>query len=276
MLDVLANFGAVVQLSSLVLLVGAVAAYFITKRRRKRRDAEYAAKTRPQDVQPLRDDVEEKVSPRRFKWLNLCDHHYSALLESLRRQLLRRPDVWGVGLWPDAESESIARKCAEIFGYSAMPNDHLIPDDPLNLIAAFDGDGVQVAVRDIEEEFRLVIDDGWYEKGRTFSELVDYIRTHRGTAPNAVFRERRHLGWGCAVVLWLILAGIVWFTVETVIVLCEDARNGELGVKSAIGVIFALPIAVFSIYFAYLLVKQKLTDRREAAEEREQQKELKP
>ena len=60
-------FARMILVSSLA-LAGVVTTYIILKRRRKRRDAECASKTRPQDVQPLRDDVREKISPRRFKW----------------------------------------------------------------------------------------------------------------------------------------------------------------------------------------------------------------
>ena len=82
-------------------LVGVVTTYIILKRRRKRRDAECEVKTRPQDVQPLRDDVAKNVSPRRFKWLNLCDNHYSALVKSLEKQLARRPNDDGGGIRGD-------------------------------------------------------------------------------------------------------------------------------------------------------------------------------
>lgn len=119
-------------LVSFLALVGVVTTYIILKRRRKRRDAECEVKTCPQDVQPLCDDVAKNVSPRRFKWLNLCDNHYCALVKSLEKQLARRPNVWGAGLWPNAETEDIARKCTGLIKpYGGMLNDFLIPGDPL-------------------------------------------------------------------------------------------------------------------------------------------------
>ena len=168
---------------SFLALVGVVTTHIILKRRRKRRDAECAAKTRPQGVQPLRDDVAKNVSPRRFKWLNLCDNHYSALVKSLEKQLARRPNVWGAGLWPDAETEDIARKCAGLIKpYGGMLNDFLIPGDPLDMIAAFCGDGVKAILGDVEEEFRFVIDAAWYENdilSRNLSSMSEHIAIRR-------------------------------------------------------------------------------------------------
>ena len=234
---------------------GVVTTYIILKRRRKRRDAECASKTRPQDVQPLRDDVREKISPRRFKWLNLCDNHYSALVKSLEKQLARRPNVWGAGLWPNAETEDIARKCAGLIKpYGGMLNDFLIPGDPLDMIAAFCGDGVKAILGDVEEEFRFVIDAAWYENDHTFAELVEYVRTHRDTAPRSVFRERRRTTWLGVTVLWIIFVGLVWWVVSSVSSLCQSIADGDLCVKPMLNAVIAVPLALFAVYIAYVMI----------------------
>ena len=261
-------FARMILVSSLA-LAGVVTTYIILKRRRKRRDAECASKTRPQDVHPLRDDVREKISPRRFKWLNLCDNHYSALVKSLEKQLARRPNVWGAGLWPNAETEDIARKCAGLIKpYGGMLNDFLIPGDPLDMIAAFCGDGVKAILGDVEEEFRFVIDAAWYENDHTFAELVEYVRTHRDTAPRSVFRERRRTTWLGVTVLWIIFVGLVWWAVSSVSSLCQSIADGDLCVKPMLNAVIAVPLALFAVYIAYVMIAQWFADRREEKEER--------
>lgn len=268
MFDFFTSCGGIIQVMSFVLLVGAVTTYFVKKRRRKRRDAECAARTRPQDVEPLCDDVAEKVSPRRFKWLNLCDNHYSALVESLQSQLSRRPDVWGAGLWPDAETEEIARTCADLLKPYGIQNARLIPGDPLALIAASCDEGVKPLVGDIEEKFQFVIEDAWYASEHTFAELVEYVRTHRGTAPRSVFRERRRTTWLGVTVLWIIFVGLVWWAVSSVSSLCQSIADGDLCVKPMLNAVIAVPLALFAVYIAYIMIAQWFADRREEKEER--------
>ena len=33
----------------------------------------------------------------------------------IKQKMSKRGNVWGIGLWPDAETEKVARQCAEIF-----------------------------------------------------------------------------------------------------------------------------------------------------------------
>ena len=60
----------------------------------------------------------------------------------LRTQLKARLNAWGVGLWADKDTEDVAYACAECF-YYAFPCGSLnfVPDDPIDLIAAFDPHG---------------------------------------------------------------------------------------------------------------------------------------
>ena len=55
----------------------------------------------------------------------------------LCEQLRIRPSPWGKGLWRDEETEKIAERCAQIFveNFPRCPNEHLIPLDPIALVA---------------------------------------------------------------------------------------------------------------------------------------------
>lgn len=44
-------------------------------------------------------------------WKNKFDHY----LDSINEQLASRPEVWGVGLWQDAETERVAKGIAELW-----------------------------------------------------------------------------------------------------------------------------------------------------------------
>ena len=61
---------------------------------------------------PLHAEAVEKYSRWfRFEMNRGCDGRAAFLYE----QLKARPNPWGIGLWKDAETEKIAKRCAEIF-----------------------------------------------------------------------------------------------------------------------------------------------------------------
>ena len=158
---------------------------------------------------PLRDDVAERYSPSRLKWLNLCDKHYSVLLKSLRRQMRERPDVWGIGFWEDEQDERIARTCADLMARSwGLPNNRLIPEDDLCLAMSF-GEDDPMPFSEIEESFRFVFEQDWYLQKRTFADLVSYVRGHEGTASLAEIKARCKPRYGCFVVLVLAVLGVI-------------------------------------------------------------------
>ena len=68
-----------------------------------------------------------------------CFSRISFYFRELKKQLLKRPDVWGVGLWPDEETESIAKKVAECISDSACTELlAFIPQDKLRIIELLD------------------------------------------------------------------------------------------------------------------------------------------
>ena len=53
----------------------------------------------------------------------------------IKARLTERGNVWGIGLWPDAETEKVARQCAEIFEKQfGLPNSSLVPDDSVMVL----------------------------------------------------------------------------------------------------------------------------------------------
>ena len=120
---------------------------------------------------------------------------------------------------------------------------------------------------DIEEKFRFVIDAAWYEKDHTFAELVEYVRAHRNTAPNSVFRERRRYGWGCATMMWLILVANVWWSVESIKAICQCIADKGITFKPILNAVISLLFASLTIYIAYVILVQWFADRCEEKEE---------
>ena len=78
-------------------------------------------------------------------------------------------------MWADNDTEDVAYACAECF-YYAFPCGSLnfVPDDPIDLIAAFDPHGdlcSHAAVLYIEQEFECVVPDSALSNC-TFGEFV--------------------------------------------------------------------------------------------------------
>lgn len=106
----------------------------------------------------------------------------SCLAMRLRRQLKARPKTWGIGLWADKDTEDVAYACAECF-YYAFPCGSLnfVPDDPIDLIAAFDPHGdlcSHAAVSFVEQEFACVVPESALSNC-TFGEFVAAVMKAR-------------------------------------------------------------------------------------------------
>jgi len=167
-----------------------------------KRVAPVAKLTDVRNLPPLRDDVAENCGRLRFKWLELVDHHRSALARSVRRQIKARPNTWGVGLWPDAETDKIAERCAEIIeGYVGGMTLNLIPEDPfwmIDALVAGISDLADVeAIMDIEDEFRCKLPSDGYET-MTFSQFVAHVKATAGTRPPRDIKAERR---GCLLAL---------------------------------------------------------------------------
>lgn len=187
---------------SLPILAIAVFALLVGYGRKKRRAAPVAKRTDVRNLTPLRDDVAENVSERRFKWLEFKDRHWSALCKSLCRQMEVRPCTWGVGLWPDEETENVAKCCAELLGGTSggMPI-NFIPADPMPMVCALVGSSTDLddvgAMLSIEDEFCCELPYDGYET-MTFADFAAYVKKNAGTLPpRDVKAERR----GCLLAL---------------------------------------------------------------------------
>ena len=71
-------------------------------------------------------EVKMKIDPLREEKCPAYRSEEGFARDLLLRQCARRPEVWGVGLWPDVESENVAKVIA-----------HLFEEDDKNLRAAF-------------------------------------------------------------------------------------------------------------------------------------------
>ena len=108
----------------------------------------------------------------------------------IKKRLTERGNVWGIGLWPDAETEKVARQCAEIFEEQfGLPNSSLIPDDSV-MVLQTRGDGLDAceAVEALEDAFGCVIDGEELGKIREngdvfFKDVVAAVLETRGTKP---------------------------------------------------------------------------------------------
>ena len=108
----------------------------------------------------------------------------------IKKRLTERGNVWGIGLWPDAETEKVARQCAEIFEEQfGLPNSSLVPDDSVMVLETW-GDGLDAceAVEALEDAFGCVIDGEKLGKIREngdvfFKDVVAAVLETRGTKP---------------------------------------------------------------------------------------------
>ncbi len=130
--------------------------------------------------------------------------------DAANAQLEARPSTWGVGFWPSAEVEAIAKRCAEIlteaFHCEAA---NLIPTDMLGGIHRLDylGDLDDVdALMQIEEEFQCEIPADKLQPELTFAEFVELVQSGRGKAVRPEESRgpiRRFLGKMC---LWTVIS----------------------------------------------------------------------
>lgn len=114
-----------------------------------------------------------------------CFSRFSFYYRELKKQLLKRPNVWGVGLWPDEETESIAKKVAERISESACTElKAFIPQDKLSTIELLDYEwgAVTHALPSINYEFdcSLDVDKLTAQNVETFGDLVEVVKSRRG------------------------------------------------------------------------------------------------
>ena len=133
-------------------------------------------------IEPLKDDSSEWRDKSFCRDLLGFFFPDLVLERRLKQQLKARPNVWGIGLWPDAEHEGVAKVCAEGldagFGCESV---NFIPDDSVNLIGDLDAFhdlcGAE-AVLAIELDLGLTIPESALSDC-TFGELVQQLVTLR-------------------------------------------------------------------------------------------------
>lgn len=176
-------------------------------------------------IPPLRDDVLQRHPNFVNRDWGVSDKKHVYLCRSLAKQLKARPEVWGIGLWPDERIETAAKRLAELFYiHYAMPNNRFIPDDPFHLIGGYDDDlGPSEVIQAIEEEFLCEFPNDALknEPDMTFQRFVEVILNCQGNCPQkrraepTASEQRLYIGVIIAVLAfvgWLIWKAI-WFVI---------------------------------------------------------------
>ena len=129
-------------------------------------------------IEILKDDVSDRYPFWREKRFGFIDLKGWLLRKSIKRQLNERQEVWGVGLWPNDEIETAARKIAHIFHEEYGMPCRFIPDDPFAMIAGYrDGLDSNEALLAIEDEFKCRISDEVFddEPNMTYQRFVEIV-----------------------------------------------------------------------------------------------------
>ena len=147
-------------------------------------------------IEPLRDTFEEdkKNFPK--------DCVYEADIEAIRslnRQIAVRPEVWGSGLWPDDESERIAKciakECEEL--NPQILRAAFVPNDRLVMINAFTEDldiGVvsdMLTAADSCFGCKITLEELGKKEGITFGDFIGMVKARKTSMPEQ-FEEPRH------------------------------------------------------------------------------------
>ena len=221
-------------------------------------------------VEPLRDDCAERYSAFRLKWAKRWDGGRGLLRKTLLRQLSLRPDIEYKDLWTDEVERRITAYCLRDFKEClGLPNERLIPNDPLEMMASIDGDGFEDVLRDLEQKFRFIFDLDVWKVVKTFGDLVRYVREHQGSAALAELHKRHRIGWGGTTIGWLVFSGVIGCLIYKVIEVGKAARSGELDFWQLIGLVFSLLASGFVMYMVYAIVVNWHKERKALREEHE-------
>ena len=183
----------------------------------------------------------------------------------IKKRLTERGNVWGIGLWPDAETEKVARQCAEIFEEQfGLPNSSLIPHDSVMVLQTW-GDGLDAceAVEALEDACGCVIDGEKLGKIREtgdvfFKDVVATVWETRGTKPvkhpppePGLPRPKGIAGLGCLTLLF-----IAGWPVGVVVLLGAVASLliDYFGAGSAI-LVMGTVLAAWGVIFVFVIRK---------------------
>lgn len=222
-------------------------------------------------IEPLRDDCTEQASAFRRWWAKRWDGGNSLLRKSLLYQLRQRPDIEHKDLWTDEVERQISAYCLRAFKEClGLPNERLIADDPLEMVASIDGEGFEDVLKDLEQKFRFIFDQDVWKVVKTFGDLVRYVREHQGSAALAELQKRYRIGWGYSTIGWLVFFGVIGCFIYKVIEVGKAVtRSGELDFWQIIGLVFSLLVSGFVMYMAYAVVINWCKERKALREEQE-------
>ena len=120
-------------------------------------------------------------------------------IRSLNKQIAARPEVWGSGLWPDDESERIAKciakECEEL--NPQILRAAFIPNDQLVMINAFTEDFDIGVVSDMlmaaDSRFgcKITLEELGKREGITFGDFIGMVKARKTSMPEQ-FEEPRH------------------------------------------------------------------------------------
>ncbi len=222
-------------------------------------------------IEPLRDDCAERHSAFRLTWAIRLGGESALLRKTLLRQLRLRPDIKHEDIWTDEAERKIAACCLRGFKEClGLPNERLIADDPLEMVASIDDEGFEDALEDLEQKFRFIFDEDVWKTVKTFGDLVRYVRERQGSAGLAELQKRHRIGWECVTIGLLVFFGVIGYFVCNVIVVGRAvAGGGELGFRQIVRLVFSLLSSGFVMYLAYAVVAAKREERRTLREEQE-------
>ena len=147
-------------------------------------------------IEPLRDTFEE--DKKNFPDGCVYEADVEAI-RSLNKQIAARPEVWGNGLWPDDESERIAKciakECEEL--NPQILRAAFIPNDQLVMINAFTEDfdiGVVPDMLDAANSgfgCKITMEELGKREGITFGDFIGMVKERKTSMPEQV-EEPRH------------------------------------------------------------------------------------
>ena len=148
-------------------------------------------------IPPLRDTSGEdaKLFPKG------CVYDFDAeLIRSLNRQISKRPEVWGMGLWSDDTTEQIAKFFAR-FCEDTTPEIFraaFVPEDPIALINSFDGSlgfGALSRMREAAETHfgcrHFTDDEVSALANQTFGDFVAVVKSRMTLTPSSEEPRRK-------------------------------------------------------------------------------------
>lgn len=218
-----------------------------------------------EEIKPL--DLSLVKGEKDVPWWKFYDPCKESLKE-LNRQLAARPQVWGVGLWPDDESEKIAKSLAESLNDMVdVPVPALIPSDSMEAINALDleWDMVTMLLAEVQGWYgcKIDIEEISARPNMTFGEFVAMVKERKGEAPQEpvdteqVLKEvgqlRRdiilgHLGW-----LLVFPAVAVSYVVGMVVLELCGVEGAEITMLLIVWPVLALVYALIAGWSAGVL-----------------------